>query len=363
MGADIERLVLARAVRWHLEDRVLVDGNKTIVFALGIGCRACTAADGAPAASAGGPQRAGLVLGTLILVAGGREPQPVGRERRAARHRQGVRRQPDRAQPRRRRLLARPRRLGALPRRARRPLRAQADARRSAWRCRSRRACSPARAGSIEVLFVARLLGGVAAGMAYPTTLALITALWSGPPRTKSIALWSAHRRRDLGARPAGRRARCSSTSTGARSSSSRSRSRCVALLAGAAVRARARQRDDRAGRQPRRHPLGRCWSARWCSAINFAAVPGRADRSRSALVVLALAAGGAFVHPPAPRREPALRPGRRGAADLLGRGGRRDHRLRLADGGDVRRPAVPAERARLLDARRRRRDPAGGGR
>jgi DHA2 family multidrug resistance protein-like MFS transporter len=42
------------------------------------------------------------------------------------------------------------------------------------------------------VLFVARLGGGVAAGMAYPTTLALITALWAGPGRTKSIALWSA---------------------------------------------------------------------------------------------------------------------------------------------------------------------------
>ena len=28
--------------------------------------------------------------------------------------------------------------------------------------------------------------------MAYPTTLALITALWSGPARTKAIALWSA---------------------------------------------------------------------------------------------------------------------------------------------------------------------------
>jgi EmrB/QacA subfamily drug resistance transporter len=42
------------------------------------------------------------------------------------------------------------------------------------------------------VLFLARLGGGVAAGMAYPTTLALITALWSGPGRTKSIALWSA---------------------------------------------------------------------------------------------------------------------------------------------------------------------------
>jgi len=42
------------------------------------------------------------------------------------------------------------------------------------------------------VLFLARLGGGLAAGMAYPTTLALITALWAGPGRTKSIALWSA---------------------------------------------------------------------------------------------------------------------------------------------------------------------------
>ncbi len=42
------------------------------------------------------------------------------------------------------------------------------------------------------VLFLARLLGGVSAGMAYPTTLALITALWAGQPRTRSIALWSA---------------------------------------------------------------------------------------------------------------------------------------------------------------------------
>jgi DHA2 family multidrug resistance protein-like MFS transporter len=48
-------------------------------------------------------------------------------------------------------------------------------------------------APSIEVLILARLVGGVSAGMAYPTTLALITALWSpGPARTRSIALWSA---------------------------------------------------------------------------------------------------------------------------------------------------------------------------
>ncbi|REK10580.1 MAG: formyltetrahydrofolate deformylase [Acidobacteria bacterium] len=32
-GRDLERVVLGRAVRWHLEDRVLVYGNKTVVFA------------------------------------------------------------------------------------------------------------------------------------------------------------------------------------------------------------------------------------------------------------------------------------------------------------------------------------------
>ena len=31
-GRDLEKLVLARAVRWHLEDRILVYGNKTVVF-------------------------------------------------------------------------------------------------------------------------------------------------------------------------------------------------------------------------------------------------------------------------------------------------------------------------------------------
>ena len=31
-GRDLERTVLARAVRWHLEDRILVYGNKTVVF-------------------------------------------------------------------------------------------------------------------------------------------------------------------------------------------------------------------------------------------------------------------------------------------------------------------------------------------
>jgi EmrB/QacA subfamily drug resistance transporter len=52
--------------------------------------------------------------------------------------------------------------------------------------------CLAAWAPSIDVLFAARVIGGLAAGMAYPTTLALITALWSGSARTKSIALWAA---------------------------------------------------------------------------------------------------------------------------------------------------------------------------
>ncbi len=48
-----------------------------------------------------------------------------------------------------------------------------------------------ATASSVGILIGARIFGGLAAGMAYPTTLALITALWSGPGRTKAIALWS----------------------------------------------------------------------------------------------------------------------------------------------------------------------------
>ena len=31
-GRDIERRVLARALRWRLEDRVLLNGRKTVVF-------------------------------------------------------------------------------------------------------------------------------------------------------------------------------------------------------------------------------------------------------------------------------------------------------------------------------------------
>src|SRR5262249_59880878 len=47
-------------------------------------------------------------------------------------------------------------------------------------------------AWSDTVLFAARLLGGLSARLASPTTLALITPLWTGPARTKSITLLAA---------------------------------------------------------------------------------------------------------------------------------------------------------------------------
>jgi formyltetrahydrofolate deformylase len=31
-GRDVETITLARGLRYHLEDRVLVHGNKTVVF-------------------------------------------------------------------------------------------------------------------------------------------------------------------------------------------------------------------------------------------------------------------------------------------------------------------------------------------
>jgi formyltetrahydrofolate deformylase len=67
-GRDIERTVLARAVRLHLEDRVLIHGNRTIVFrgadrscrppAAGASVRGCRGGGGdAPRRAVGRPRR------------------------------------------------------------------------------------------------------------------------------------------------------------------------------------------------------------------------------------------------------------------------------------------------------------------
>ena len=144
-------------------------------------------------------------------------------------------------------------------------------------------------APSDEVLFVARVGGGLAAGMAYPTTLALITALWSGPARTKSIALWSA-----LGGAIA---------ALGPLVSGALLEQFCwgsvflvtlplaaVALVLAFLLRAEPRQRDDGARGQPRRHPVRACSSARSSSGSTSRRSRTRA-RSSLGLAAIALAA------------------------------------------------------------------------
>ena len=85
--------------------------------------------------------------------------------------------------------------------------------------------CLAAWAPNEYVLIVARIFGGLAAGMAYPTTLALITALWAGRVAHEGDRAVGGDRRRDLRARAAAARGSCSSTSGGDRCSCSRSRS------------------------------------------------------------------------------------------------------------------------------------------
>ncbi len=46
-------------------------------------------------------------------------------------------------------------------------------------------------APDVEVLAAARVVGGIAAGMAFPTTLSIITEQFSGAARTRAIALWT----------------------------------------------------------------------------------------------------------------------------------------------------------------------------
>ena len=106
------------------------------------------------------------------------------------------------------------------------------------------------------VLVFARILGGVSAGMAYPTTLALIAALWSGPARTKSIALWSALGGAIIVARADDRRGPAGALLVGV-GLPDHAAARRRGLPDGAPLRAEPRQRDDRAGRQSRRDPLG----------------------------------------------------------------------------------------------------------
>ena len=144
------------------------------------------------------------------------------------------------------------------------------------------------------VLIVARLLGGLAAGMAYPTTLALITALWSGPARTRSRSRCG---RRSAAPSPRSARsspARCSSTSGGARCSSSRCRSRssrwCSRSSSSPPTSTRPTDPVDNLG-----GILSVVLVAGLVLAINFAPVPDKGTLALG-LAAIALAAGVAFV-------------------------------------------------------------------
>jgi EmrB/QacA subfamily drug resistance transporter len=46
-------------------------------------------------------------------------------------------------------------------------------------------------APDVEVLVLGRLVGGIAAGMAFPTTLSIIADLFAGAAKTRAIALWT----------------------------------------------------------------------------------------------------------------------------------------------------------------------------
>ena len=137
------------------------------------------------------PARAGLVLVSPHPRRRRRQPEPGGRQRRTARHREGLRLLADRPRPHRGPyslgLAASVLWLGVLGDRYGRKTMLVLGVSLSVPAC-----LLAAWAPSDTVLFIARLIGGISAGMAYPTTLALITALWSGQPRTRSIALWSA---------------------------------------------------------------------------------------------------------------------------------------------------------------------------
>ena len=211
-------------------------------------------------------------------------------------------------------------------------------------------------APSDEVLFVAPLGGGLAAGMAFPTTLALITALWSGPNgRDRSPC------GRDRGCRR-GARADVLGPAAGALlvgiGLPDHVAARGGSAGLGRASRPGSRERGDRSGRQSRRHPLG---SARrrvdprdQLRGRAERGNPRRRPRDRRPRL------RDRVRHPAAAGGQPPVRPAHRRQAGVLGRRVRGDHRVRLPDGGDVRRSAVPAGRARLLDLRRGRRHPAG---
>ena len=213
-------------------------------------------------------------------------------------------------------------------------------------------------APSDEVLFVARVAGGLSAGMAYPTTLALITALWSGAARTKAIALWSALGGGIAALGPLVSGALLEHFDWGSVFLVTLPLAVLALLLAISLVPAHVNESTEPVDN------IGGLLSAFLVGglviAINFLPVPGEKTLALSLLAVAIVTGVLFFVRQR--RAENPLYDLRIAARPTFWVAGlRRNHRLRLADGRDVREPAVPPERPRLLDDRRRGRDPPGG--
>ena len=207
-----------------------------------------------------------------------------------------------------------------------------------------------ATASSVGVLIGARIVGGLAAGMAYPTTLALITALWSGPGRTRSIALWSGLGGAISALGPLLSGALLEHHAWGSVFLLTLPLAVVALVMAILLVPSHVNETSDPVDN------LGGILSvvavAAIVLAINFAPVPNKGTVALG-LAVVALAALAASTCASGARGSRCMTLHVAARRDLLGRGARGDHRVRQPDGRDVRRPAVPAERARLLDARR----------
>ena len=202
-------------------------------------------------------------------------------------------------------------------------------------------------APTIEVLIVARIVGGVSAGMAYPDDAGPHRRAVVGPRTDPVDRPLVGARRRDRVARAARVRVPPRAIRVGLglpRHPPARSRR----ARHGHPLRAGPRQRDDREGRQPGRDPVGRAGRGGDPRHQLRAGAERGAPRARP--VRHRDRRRGRVRHSPATRRQPAVRPEDRLAPRVLGRRCGRDHRLRLADGRDVHRPAVPPERAGLLD-------------
>ena len=246
------------------------------------------------------------------------------------------------SEPDRRRLLARARGLGAVARCARGPVRAQDDAGprdRAGDPVRATRRVRTERSRPVRRPCRRR----ACRGHGLPHHPGADHGAVVGPGRTKSIALWSG-----IGGPVAALGPLLSgllleqfwwgsvfliTLPTRGRGSRPR-RSR----------RSGSRQRGDRTRRQPRRHPV----HAARRSADPRHQLRGGAERGspRGRSRDHRDLGGDRLHHPTAAGGQPPVRPAHRGTTGVLGGRLRGDHRVRLPDGRDVRRPAVPPGRA-----------------